>query len=202
MRRILSLASILLVALSGTACVSGPTPEQMLAVSYRTPELAFASFQTAFRGNLKDLEYRSFSNALKARIGSQIFYREARAKILAEQPFIKLAATAKVTRVTRAAGGNHCRLELQIDRWFYKHVFAVDMIREGSYDVLDEDGVAEGVPIRWSKIASTHWDPETDKGELVVRVPMPEGYDSIEELTGITAGLAWKIDEFITIDSP
>ncbi len=202
MRRLLILTAFLYLGLSSVACVSGPKPKDVLAVNFRTPEDTFRSFQTALRGNLVDLEYRCFSDRLKEEMGSQVFYRVKRDEVLSDQPLIKLAATAEIIRSTREPGGNHCRLILQIDNLFFKRTFAVDLVQEGYYDVFDEDGIAEGLPTRWNRIASTRWDGDAEVGELILRVPMPEGYESIDELTGITAGLAWKIDAFIASDTP
>jgi hypothetical protein len=195
MRRILSLALLLPLALSGSACVSGPTPRQVLAVGFSTPEQTFASFQTAFSADLVNLEYRCFSSALKQSMGSQVFYRVERSKILAEQPFIKWAARAKVIASELSPDGRHCRLKVEINTLFLRRSFSVDLVQEAFYDVYDAEGVAEGAPASWPHIASTQVDRKTDEAHLIVRVPMPEGYE-LEELAGLHAGLVWKIDAF------
>ncbi|MFT7485695.1 MAG: hypothetical protein ACI9F9_001545 [Candidatus Paceibacteria bacterium] len=72
--------------LGAPSCVSPPTPAEVLATGFRSPEMTFRTFQVAVRGDLPRLEYACFSGSFRALHGlSQFTYREAREKLLKKE---------------------------------------------------------------------------------------------------------------------
>jgi hypothetical protein len=174
---------------SGLACLSGPSPKDLLAVGFRTPEQTFATFQTALRADLVDLEYRSLSDHFKRtnRV-SGLVYREARERLLAEQPFFKLAARAKILERVDLAP-DRVRLTARVDAFFVERSFAVLLVREDYYETRDAEGLLEDDFVPWTSIAA-------QQGDLLrIGVPMPEG-TTVDEIVELRAGREWKIDGF------
>jgi len=178
---------VLVALLAG--CLTAPKPEDWLEVGFRTPEQTFHTFQTGLRAELPDLEYRSLSGGLKRREGiSQLAYREFRDRLFRERPWLKLAASARVTQVFPLSD-DRVRLEARVDTWFHDEVFALELVREDYYEVWIDGKRAEDDAVPWRRIARAR------DGSLVVTVPLPEGR-TLEEIGELRAGHEWKIDGF------
>ena len=64
------------------SCTSLPTPAEMLAIGYRSPEQCFETFQTAVRADEPALEYSCFSQHFRsANRVSQLVWREVREQL-------------------------------------------------------------------------------------------------------------------------
>lgn len=185
----------LLAPLVFSSCLSGPTPESLLAVGFRTPEQCFLTFQTALRGDLIQLEYRCLSTEFKKSQGvSQIAYDEARKEILRREPFFKLVARAKVVE-RQELSLNRIRLVAHLNAVFTCRSFVVDFVREDAYLLSDAAGPLEGDLLDWEESATQEGD------QLSLRVPMPEG-TVVDELAEIHAGREWKIASFAPYQAP
>ncbi len=79
-------------------CLAPPTPQEVLATGFRTPDQTFATFKTALRGDLLALEYRSFSVSFRALHGipSLMAYSKAREELLKREPLLRWIATAEI----------------------------------------------------------------------------------------------------------
>lgn len=118
------------------ACVAPPSAEDYLAVGFRTPEQAFASFQTAFAGDQIDLEYRCLSREFRAAQGIDgMTYRLAREELLKEQPFIKWISLGDVIASERLAEDRH-RLTVEVKNWVTQQRFHVDLVREDYFEAF------------------------------------------------------------------
>ncbi|HED65032.1 MAG TPA: hypothetical protein ENJ09_05690 [Planctomycetes bacterium] len=185
-----------LVASTGSACVSAPTPAEVLATGFHSPEQALETFQTALRADLVDLEYRCLSTEFKESHGgfSWLAYDEARRRVLEEEPFFKLVARATVEKRTQLAP-NRVRLECRVRFLFQTKSFTIDFVREDAYLVRDAEGPLEGDLLSFEDAV------REEDGRLVVRVPFPEGVE-LEELTGLEIAREWKIAAFAEATLP
>ena len=172
-----------------SGCLSGPTEEAWLGVGFRSPEQAFATFQTGMRAELPDLEYRCLSGGLKTREGvSQLGYREFRRELFAAQPWLKLAARAEIVR-REELGPGHVRLHAEVETWFKDVEFALDFVREDYWELYaGAERVADDVA-DWGRLVRERGD------DLDVRVPRPPQL-TLEELSEVRAGREWKIERF------
>jgi hypothetical protein len=174
------------------ACLAAPCPEDWLAIGFRSPEQTFKTFQTGLRADLPDLEYRCLSGRLKSREQgegiSQLGYREFRAQLFREQPWLKQAARAEVVEVRRLAD-DRCRLVAHVSFLWHDETFAIDLVREDYYEIWKDDQRAADDAVPWEELA------RVGEGELLLALPLPPGLAPGEIGEG-RAGREWKIDGF------
>ena len=179
------------------ACLCPPSNEALLQVGYRTPEQTFRTFQTALRSDQPDLEFRCLAVSFTTREGiSSTVWREAREKLLREQPFIKFVAKAEIREV-RFEGEEACEILAEIDTWIADRSFVVRLVREEFYEVSDSEGVFAGEERRLIdlKIESG------DRRSRFLAIPMPEGLE-YDDVTLARVGREWKIDGFQLLEEP
>jgi len=178
-----------------SACLSAPGPEDWLEVGFRTPEQTFRTFQTGLRAELPDLEYRCLGTEFKVRNGvTQLAYREFRRELFRSQPWLKLAATARVLRI-EPRGEGRVRLEAEVSTWFHEERFTVNLVREEYYELWSDGQRAADDLASWRRLARER------EGELVVTVPLPPGR-TLREIDELRAGREWKIDGFASLMPP
>jgi hypothetical protein len=176
-------------------CLAAPRPEDWLAVGHRTPEATFATFQTALRADLPELEYRCLGSDFKRRLGadlgsvSLLGYLEFRRELFRSQPWLKLAATARVKEV-RALSERRVRLVAEVDTWFHDEIFALEFVREDFWELYS------GANRRADDFAPWRELVVPGEGELRVHVPLPAGLTA-REVSELRAGQEWKIDAFL-----
>ena len=176
------------------SCLSAPKPADWLEVGYRTPEQTFRTFQTGLRADQPDLEYRCLSNDFKRRAAaengafSEVYYREFREQLFRAQPWLKLAAKAKVKRVEELGDGR-VRLVAEVDTWFHDETFAFVLVREDFYEVYADGKRVDDDFANWRELVRERG------GELQLSVPLPEGL-SAAKIGEVRAGREWKIDGF------
>jgi len=169
------------------ACVSAPEPADWLALGFRTPEQTFQSFQTGLRAELPDLEYRSLSSGFKRREGlTQLAYREYRHELFRREPWLKLAAEAKIERVERISDAR-ARLVARVDTWFHEERFELELVREDYYEVWVDGARRDDGNAAWLELV------REEDAALVVTVPRPPALQA-DELSEVVAGREWKID--------
>jgi len=182
--------ALLLTAWALTACcLSGPTAADWLAVGFRTPEQTFRTFQTGLRAGLPELEYRCLGTDLKDRAGGSLLaYAEFRRELFRSQPWLKLAAKAKIKDV-RTLSPERVQIVAEVDTWFHDETFAIDFVREDFYELYaDGQRIADDFT-DWDRIARERND------DLVVTVPFPSGRKA-SDIGELRAGREWKIDGF------
>lgn len=176
-------------------CLAPPSPKDWLAVGFRTPEATFATFQTALRADLPELEYRCLGAGLKARLRrelgsvSLLGYLEFRRALFSTQPWLKLAATARIKRVEPLAAGR-VRLVAEVDTWFHDETFALELVREDFWELYVEGRRVADDEGEWEELL------REDSDELTVGVPRPAGL-SAADVSELRAGREWKIDAFL-----
>jgi hypothetical protein len=187
-------ASLLSAWALGASCLCAPEAEDWLAVGFRSPEQTFHAFQTGLRAGLPDLEYRCLGADFKRRaaeeygVFSLLVYMEYRRELFRAQPWLKLAAKARIKHV-REVSPERVQVVAEVDTWFHDETFAVDLVREDFYELyVDGQRVADDVA-DWGRIAR-----ERD-GTLIVGVPLPAGMQ-VSEVGELRAGHEWKIDGF------
>lgn len=192
--RAVAYASLLSAWALGASCLSAPSAEDWLAVGFRTPQQTFRAFQTGLRAELPDLEYRCLGADFKRRAAGEfggfslLAYTEFRRELFRQQPLLKLAATACVQSVQELAPGR-VRIVAEVDTWFHDESFAVDLVREDYYELWVGDKRVADDMVDWRRVA------EREDGELVVRVPLPDGL-ALPEVGELRVGHEWKIDAF------
>jgi hypothetical protein len=175
-------------------CLAAPKAEDWLAVGFRTPAQTFRTFQTGLRADLPDLEYRCLSSSFKRRAAreggafSQLVYREFRRELFRAQPWLKLAARARVRRIEELAP-DRVRLVAEVETWFHDETFELVLVREDFYELyVGEQRVSDDLA-KWRELV------RAEQGALVARVPLPGGLGALE-LGELRVGREWKFDGF------
>jgi hypothetical protein len=182
-----ALLALLAAGLAG-ACVTPPTPAQILAVGFRTPEQAFHTFQTATRLDDPDLELRCFSVGFRARNQlSQLTWREGRAELYAKKPWLRAGiAGARIVDVRIDAGCARLRIDTAGGD------YTLDLVREdfvegwaGTERVLDDE-------VDWS-VAIAEQRGFSERPWILGRVQLPADV-AAKSITDLRFGREWKID--------
>jgi hypothetical protein len=174
-------------------CLAAPTPEAWRGIGFQTPEQTFRTFQTGMRAELPDLEYLCLGSDLKHRVGGSLLaYLQFRRELFGSQPWLKLAAKAKVKEV-RELGDGRVRLVAEVDTWFHDETFALDLVREDFWELWVGGKRVADDAAEWRRLAR-----ERD-GNVVVTVPLPEGL-GVGEIGELRAGREWRIDGFPGLD--
>jgi hypothetical protein len=189
------------------ACVSPPTPQQMLDTGFRTPEMTFHTFQMGVRADLPRLEYRCLSDRMRP---SQGFYREFRETDLKGKIEYWLGIPdAKVLESIRLDQEHHL---LRAESHGYK--FDVIFVRERFWQVWQADGPLVDEALSPAALAETLKFYRDEQGLLIADVVaalgpevtmIPEQGPPVEDLTveeiyasisEFRVGSEWKIDQF------
>lgn len=165
----------------------------MLDVGFRDPQQTFATFRTAFRGNLTDLEYRCLSAGFRERQQlSQFGYRAFRDELLATIPLLRWALYKSVIEKAEVISPRRARIEaraggytlvVQLVREDFWEIWAGSQRRDGDEAAVD-DAFAQGYLTR-----------VPDPPRVVGQAPLSRPGLS-ERLTELRVGQEWKIDEF------
>jgi hypothetical protein len=188
-------AALLLALPLASACCAAPTAEDWRAVSYRSPETTFRTFQTALGAGQPDLEYRSLSSDLKRREGlSELAYLEFRDALFRAQPWLARAACAEILSVSELAP-DRVRLRAQARFLFSRRSFEVELVREDFYELWRGAELASDGSARFSELVTA------DPSGVVGRTPAPEAV-ALGEITELRIGREWKIDAFLELTEP
>jgi hypothetical protein len=198
------LAGALLGAGSASSCATrAPLAREWLAIGFRSPEQCLASFQVALAGEAPDLEYRCFSSGMRRREGlSQLAYREARERLLREQPAIRRLADARV-RSREARGDGSVVLQLEARAYWTSVWLEVLLVREGYVEAFGGEQLLHDASL------PARGDALWRIAELDGRARVAREFDwpadargTPAELTELRSGLEWKIDSIRRIDAP
>lgn len=193
MRRVLA---VLLLALPlASACCAAPSAEDWRALSYRSPEAAFRTFQTALGAGQPDLEYRSLSSGFKRREGlSELAYLEFRDALFRAQPWLARAACAEIVAV-RELAPDRVRLLARARFLFSRRSFEVELVREDFYELWKGADLASDGSAPFSELVTK------DPSGIVGHTPAPEGV-ALVDITELRIGREWKIDAFLEVEAP
>jgi hypothetical protein len=197
--RALAYAFLLWAWALSPGCLSAPRAKDWLAVGFRTPEQTFRTFQTGLRAGLPELEYRCLGDGFKRRAAGEVgtfsllAYAEYRRELFKAQPWLKLAAKARIRSVKELAP-DRVQILAEVDTWFHDESFTVELVREDFYELWSAASIGPSKKVAddfadWSRIARARGD------SLVVTVPLPEGR-TVADLGELRAGGEWKIDGF------
>jgi hypothetical protein len=172
-------------------CVAPPRAEDLFAVGFRTPEQAFATFQTAVRADDPGLLRRCLSSDFIARnkLSEQVlrvFWEQQQQ----EQPFLRKGiADARADGAVEFRGGR-ARMRAKSHGRGITMTFAREEFCEawgGAEKLADESA-----PFR----ERTGLQPGNDGGRWMYgRMPLPAGV-APERVTELRFGQEWKIDGF------
>jgi hypothetical protein len=192
------LPALVALGAASLACAAPrPEPEDWLEAGFRTPAQAFRTYRTALAGDQPALEYRSLSADFKRREGlTQLAYREFRERLFREEPWLGSLARARVTDEIELGPGRR-RLVAEVSVLFWHEVFAVDLVREGFYELWSGDTLLDDGYAPFRELASD----APAVGGLVLTLPLPAS-EPFETVTEARAGEEWKIDGFVDLPEP
>jgi hypothetical protein len=174
---------LLLAGLAG--CTSIPTPAEMLATGYRSPEQCFRTFQCAVRADEPLMEYRCFSEHFRSEHHvSQWAWREIREQLWGQVGMRWAVAKAKPDAPARISG-RHAWMEVGALGKRMKLTFVREeagqlwsgetLLSDDALDFHSHSGAQEG-------------------GLFYGQVPMPPGCEP-GTVTEMHLGQEWKLDE-------
>jgi hypothetical protein len=187
-------ALLLWLGISG-CCVAPPRAEDLFAVGFRTPEQAFATFQTAVRADDPGLLRRCFSSDFVARnkLSEQmlrVFWEQQKK----EQPFLRKGIADASSDGPVEFRGGRARLRAKSHGRRITLTFAREEFCEawGGREKLAD----ESAPVR----ERTGVQPSDDGGRWMYgRMPLPAGV-APDRVTELRFGQEWKIDGFAVDD--
>jgi hypothetical protein len=173
------------------SCTSVPTPAEMLATGFRSPEQCFRTFQCAVRADEPAFEYQCFSQHFRAENHvSQLVWREVREQLWGQVGLRWAVAKAKASAPARVRGnrafmevsalGKHIQLEF-VREEFGQLWSGETLIADDALDFRAHSGTQEG-------------------GWFYGQVAMPPAADSAK-VTELRLGQEWKLDK-IDPDGP
>jgi len=195
--------ALLALAPAAGCATRAPLAREWLAVGFRSPEQCLASFQTALAGEAPDLEYRCFSSGMRRREGlSQLAYREARERLLREQPLIRRVSDARV-RGRETRGDGSVALQLEARAYWTSVWLEVVLVREAYVEAFGGERLLHdaSLPARSDAL----WRVAELDGHARVELELDWPADAAgapTELTELRSGLEWKIDSIRRIDAP
>lgn len=177
--------------------VAPPKAADYLDVGFRTPEQTFRTFQVGWRGDLPDLEHRCFSRDFRGRNQvSRLNYREFRARLQSEQPFLRLGVADARPQGAAEVRGDRARLVLETHGRTLEVLFVLDDFVEvwaGETRVLDDylpfDEHTQTTPI------------DAGGRRLWGHVDLPES-TAAQRVTEFRLGREWKIDDLRMVEPP
>lgn len=191
----IALAGLLPLLGGTTGCVSPPSPREVLAVGFRTPEQCWTSFQTAVRADEPALEYRCLSQRLIREQGlSQLAWREARDEFYRPLGTRWAITRARMVEPARVEG-NHAVLVVEgvgrrVRLEFLREDFQT--LRAGERLIVDEEAdfaAASGVQGQQGQ----RW--------FYAQVPLPQGTDAAG-VSELHLGREWKLDRISDLQDP
>ncbi len=191
------LGALLLLLSAGGCCVAPPRADDWLAVGWRSPAQAFATFQTAIRADSAELEYRSFSNGFRERNQiSKIVWHEAREALRERYPWLRKGiADARFVKAPEVFGArargtieSHGQaIEIEFVREEFVELYAGEVLVHDEWITFDTSvfvrKAADGRP--WFQTS----------------VALPSGDESGSAITEQRLAREWKIDSFEAIES-
>jgi hypothetical protein len=166
------------------SCTSVPTPAEMLATGFRSPEQCFRTFQCAVRADEPAWEYKCFSSRFRAEHHvSQLVWLEMREQLWSQVGMRWAVAKAKPERPARVIGDTAwmtvCALGETVELRFVREGFGElwsgsTQLSDDALDFPSRTGTQEG---RW----------------FYGQVEMPPGAESAK-VTEMRLGQEWKLD--------
>jgi len=182
-------------ALCAACCVAPPKAGDLLAVGFRTPDQAFATFQTAVRADDPGAQYRCLSADFLRRNGlSEIAFREYLDQLDREEPLLR-----KGIADARPASPAEVRADLaRLLVVSHGRSIRIDLVREDFCEAWEagERRVDEAAPFRERSGVQTGGDGTR---WIFGRMPVPEGV-AAERITEVRVGREWKIDGFAPVE--
>jgi len=172
-----------LLGMSG--CTSAPTPAEMLATGFRSPEQSFRTFQCAVRADDPRWEYQCFSQHFRSeKHVSQLVWREVREQLWGQVGMRWAVAKAKPDAPARVSG-NRAWMDVSA---LGKHVVLRFVREEGGQTWSGETLLSDDlVDFR------THSGAQ-EGGLFYGQVPLPPGTESAK-VTEMRLAQEWKLDD-------
>jgi hypothetical protein len=185
MSRTSRVGSAFLAGLGLVGCTTLPTPAEMLATGYRSPEQCFRTFQCAVRADEPLMEYRCFSDNFRSeKHVSQWAWREIREQLWTQVGMRWAVAKAKASAPARVSG-NRAWMEVSA---LGKHV-RLQFVREEAGQLWN------GETLLSDDALDFHSHTGAQEGGLFYgQVPMPPDLEPAK-VTEMHLGQEWKLDE-------
>jgi len=180
---------------AAACCVAPPETLDLLAVGFRTPEQAFASFRTAVRADDPGLLRRCLSADFVARnrLSEQVF-RTFWEKLEKDQPLLRKGVADAEPKGPADVRSGRARIRAES----HGKELLVELVREDFCELFagDEKLVDEAAPFR----ERAGVQPASDGTSWVFgRMPLPSGV-AAERVTELRVGREWKIDSFLVVE--
>ena len=173
------------------ACVTPPTPRDLVSTGFRTPEQAFRTWRTAIAsGDLVDIEYDCLSIRFKDEAQmSELLYREARDELLRREPFLRMAISKTEVMEVRMLSETRAVITSSA----LGREFQVQMLREDFWEAWAGDEILCDATIPAGQFDS--WLQVSDGDELwaQVTIRLSNAADA-DKITEIRVGQDWHID--------
>ncbi|MBL8858510.1 MAG: hypothetical protein JNL28_08410 [Planctomycetes bacterium] len=186
------LQAVVLAVSAAGCCVAPPRADEWLAIGWRSPEAAFATFQTAIRADEPELEYRCFSQAFRERNDlSKIVWREAREELRRAHPWLRRGiADATFSEGPFVIEGRASGIVVS-----HGQRIRIDFVREDFAELWAGDRPVSDELVRFTEHTSTQKarDGRTwFQGSIV----LPAIDTDPATITEMRLGREWKIDGF------
>jgi hypothetical protein len=193
--RLLSALSLVL-ACTLVACLTPPTPRDLVSTGFRTPEQAFRTWRTAIAsGDLVDLEYDCISIRMKERTQmSELIYREARDELLRREPFLRMAISTTEVMDVQMIGDTHAIITSSA----LGNEFQIVMLREDFWEAWAGDEILYDGSIPAGQFEA--WLQKSDDERWATGVAPLKKPEDYEKITEIRVGQDWHIDEIPGIE--
>ena len=186
-----ALALLLAPVAALACCVAPPQARDLLAVGFRTPEQAFASFQTAVRADDPGLLRRCLSADFVARnrLSEQVF-RTFWEKLEKDEPLLRKGVADAEPKGPAEVRADRARIRAKS----HGKELLVELVREDFCEAFagDEKIVDEAAPFRERTGVQTAADGSP---WIYGRMVLPPGV-AAERVTELRVGREWKIDSF------
>jgi hypothetical protein len=172
-----------------------PGASDLLEVGFRSPEQTFHTFRTAVSLDEIDLEYRCFSQYFREENGiDQLTYREFRAALLDELPFMRHIGQAQVLESRLMEPG--VWLVRSRVRYLWKLVdFDVLLSTEDYYELYAGDQRATDGFSDFEEIVAVDGIENAVAVGFQLEEGLPPSVDS-QDVTEVRVGKEWKISAF------
>jgi hypothetical protein len=184
-----------LLAASACACPRGP--RDLADAGFATPQATVRSYQSFMAYDLRDWEYRCFSQGFRARNQlSFASYAEGRDRLLARQPWLKSIAGARLLGDRPGSSGEHW-----VDLRVLGRTVHVRLVREEFFEIRSSEGLladGDGRLVDWLSVEEL-----APAGSVLhARAPTPRPAQALAQASEVRFAREWKIDDFVAGSTP
>ncbi|MEZ5978049.1 MAG: hypothetical protein R3F34_07520 [Planctomycetota bacterium] len=188
------------LALVASCATAPPTPEELVAIGFRSPEQTFRTFQAAVGADLIDLEYRCYASEFKKEWKiTQGNYRVARKELFAQMPWVRRISRAEIRGTTYHETGL-AQIDARVSFLLQTVDIEVYLVRDGYFEVWSGDERLDDGSIEFRDAIrrvseGEQWDREERfVATIELESPVPPAIaDRLDQVTELVVGQEWRI---------